>query len=223
MRDLTKTYQVGHETIFALNKVNLDIKKGELVAIVGPSGAGKTTLVHAMGGLVKPDSGKVVIDGHELDLSKDKKTSAYRNQYIGFVFQNYSLLPNYTVLENVTLPLMIAGIKSRQRKKTALAYLSAVGLDGFANRRANELSGGQRQRVGIARALATRPKVIIADEPTGNLDSHRSHQIMTILQTLSHKNDITIIVVTHDRHVAQLADHVVYLKDGMIGDTINAN
>jgi putative ABC transport system ATP-binding protein len=206
-----------------LNQVSFDIKKGELVAVVGPSGAGKTTLVHAMGGLIKPDSGSIMIDGQILDMNDDKRTSAYRNHYLGFVFQNYSLLPNYTVLDNIALPMVIAGVRPRLRKKTALAYLSAVGLDGFEKRRANELSGGQRQRVGIARALATRPKVIIADEPTGNLDSHRSHQIMTLLQTLSHKNDITIIVVTHDHHVAQLADHILYMHDGTIGESINAN
>ena len=211
-----KYYRTGGETTEVLQDINLRIDQSEFIAITGPSGSGKTTLAHTIGGLVRPDRGEVVIEGRALNTRDDSKVSRYRNEFIGFVFQNYGLLPRYTVLENVLLPLMIAKVKPKRRKAIAMSSLTSVGLGSFANRYANELSGGQRQRVAIARAIAHEPKLIIADEPTGNLDSAKGREIMTMLQALSREKGITIVVVTHDLELAGLADRIIHLKDGAI-------
>lgn len=213
---ITKSYKNGSERHVVLDDISLAIHPGELVAIVGPSGSGKTTLTHIIGGLLRPDKGELIFEGEPLHLKSDKTASGYRNGLVGFVFQNYSLLPDYTALENVTLPMMVAGYKRRQRKKLALQYLKLLGLEQQAKQRANQLSGGQRQRVGIARALIMQPQLLIADEPTGNLDSARGAEIMTILQNLSHKKGIATVVVTHDDRLAARADRVVHILDGRI-------
>jgi putative ABC transport system ATP-binding protein len=216
LRGIGKHYRTGGETTEVLHDIDLHIDQGEFIAITGPSGSGKTTLAHIMGGLVRPDRGEVVIEGRTLNTRDDSKVSRYRNEFIGFVFQNYSLLPRYTVLENVLLPLMIAKVNSKRRKAIAMSSLTSVGLGGVGNRYANELSGGQRQRVAIARAISHEPKLIIADEPTGNLDSTRGREIMTMLQALSREKGITVLVVTHDLELAGLADRIIHLKDGAI-------
>ena len=216
LRGIGKYYRTGGETTEALQDINLRIDQSEFIAITGPSGSGKTTLAHTIAGLVRPDRGEVVIEGRTLNTRDDSKVSRYRNEFIGFVFQNYSLLPNYTVLENVQLPLMIARVKPRRRKAIAMSSLTSVGLGGYANRYAKELSGGQRQRVAIARAITHKPELIVADEPTGNLDSAKGREIMTMLQALSHEKGITVVVVTHDLELAGLADRIIHLKDGAI-------
>jgi putative ABC transport system ATP-binding protein len=216
LRGIGKYYRTGGETTEVLQDINLRIDQSEFIAITGPSGSGKTTLAHTIAGLVRPDRGEVVIEGRTLNTRDDRKVSRYRNEFIGFVFQNYSLLPNYTVLENVQLPLMIARVKPKRRKAIAMSSLTSVGLGGYANRYANELSGGQRQRVAIARAITHKPELIVADEPTGNLDSAKGREIMTMLQALSHEKGITVVVVTHDLELAGLADRIIHLKDGAI-------
>jgi putative ABC transport system ATP-binding protein len=216
LRGIGKYYRTGGETTEVLQDINLRIDQSEFIAITGPSGSGKTTLAHTIAGLVRPDRGEVVIEGRTLNTRDDSKVSRYRNEFIGFVFQNYSLLPNYTVLENVQLPLMIARVKPKRRKAIAMNSLTSVGLGGYANRYANELSGGQRQRVAIARAITHKPELIVADEPTGNLDSAKGREIMTILQALSREKGITVVVVTHDLELAGLADRIIHLKDGAI-------
>lgn len=222
LTNISKLYKVGSETVNALKDVNLTINEGELTAIVGPSGAGKTTLIHTIGGLIEPDSGEIAIEGNTLNVKNDKVISKYRNSTVGFVFQNYSLLQNYTVLENVCLPLMLAKVPARKRKEIAMKYITAVGLQDYVSHYAQELSGGQRQRVGIARALVNQPRILIADEPTGNLDSKRSQEIMHLFQALCHDKQVTIIVVTHDRNLARHADTIVHIHDGSIGEDINA-
>ena len=216
LKNITKTYKLGREKITALSDVSVAIDAGELIAIVGPSGSGKTTFAHVLGGLIKPDSGTIEIDGQQMSLKNDRKMSAYRNQKIGFVFQNYSLLPHYTALENVSVPLMVAGLKPRERRQKAAQYLKAVGLEDQINQRANQLSGGQRQRVSIARALVTEPGIIIADEPTGNLDSKRGAEIMSMLEFLSKKQGITVVMVTHDDALARRADRRLHIADGRV-------
>lgn len=216
LKNITKTYKLGREKITALNNVNVVINAGELVAIVGPSGSGKTTFAHVLGGLIKPDSGSIEIEGEQMSVKNDRKMSAYRNQKIGFVFQNYSLLPHYTALENVSVPLMVAGMRPKERRKKATQYLKAVGLEGQIKQRANQLSGGQRQRVSIARALVAEPEIIIADEPTGNLDTKRGGEVMDMLEFLSKKQGITVVMVTHDDKLAQRADRRLHITDGKV-------
>ena len=213
---VSKTYKRGHEAITALHDVTLTIRRGELLAIVGPSGAGKTTLTHIIGGLITPDTGTVAVGGHTLSRRSDRALSKYRNSTVGFIFQNFSLLPHYTALENVTIPLVVAGIPHAKRVVTAKRYLALVGLEKQANQRANELSGGERQRVSIARALVHKPRIIIADEPTGSLDSARGHEIMNILEQLSHEQGITVLIVTHDEELAKRADRIIYIRDGQV-------
>ncbi|PLS81291.1 hypothetical protein CYG49_02475 [Candidatus Saccharibacteria bacterium] len=222
LKDVTKTFKAGGEKLNALNNVNLSINKGELVSIIGPSGAGKTTLAQIIGGLVRPTSGEVIVAGKTLNFKRDKEISAYRNQQVGFVFQNYSLLPQYSALENVMLPLMLAKEKPSARKVKAEEFLRAVGLQDRMNYRANQLSGGQRQRVSIARALAMNPSIIIADEPTGNLDSRKGEEIMSIFRHLSKRRNITIIIVTHDDTIARMADRTIQIKDGHLSEVTHA-
>jgi putative ABC transport system ATP-binding protein len=214
LRGISKSYRVGHEKRVALDDVSLRIGKGELVAIVGPSGAGKTTLANIIGGLLRPDNGQVIVQSKQLDRLSDRLLSRYRNRQVGFVFQNFSLLPNFTAIDNVCTPLVIAGVPHRKRVKLAKQYLSLVGLEQQANQRANQLSGGERQRVAIARALIMCPKLIIADEPTGSLDSTRGQSIMDLLTELAHKQGLTVCIVTHDERLASRTDRILHLEDG---------
>ncbi len=207
---------MGDEIIKALDDVSLEIKKGEFISIVGPSGSGKTTLANIIGGLDKPNDGQIEVDGVELSKSRDKKLSAYRNKTIGFVFQNFNLQSTYTALENVMVPLIFSKIKPAERRKLAIDALSSVGLQDRAKHKPTQLSGGQRQRVCIARALVNQPSIIIADEPTGNLDSKKSVEIIDLLKNLNKKKSITILIITHDLNVANQADRTLKMLDGKV-------
>lgn len=217
LKHVSKTFRLGRSRVHAVRDVNLHVHKGELLAIVGPSGSGKTTLAHIIGGLAKADEGGVTLHGQPLRRG-DRALSAYRNKQIGFVFQTFGLLPHYTTLENVTIPLIVAGVGRRERKQRALKYLKVVGLEEQVRQRAETLSGGQRQRVSIARALVQNPEIIIADEPTGSLDSAHGEEIMRVLEHLSHQQGITVIFVTHDTALAARADRIVQMKDGVLSE-----
>lgn len=216
IKDIAKRYHRGNETVTALDTVSLQIKQGELVAITGASGSGKTTLAHIIGGLMTPDDGSVTVHGVNVADMNDKSLSAYRNRYIGFVFQNFSLIPYYSAIDNVMLPMMVSGLSKTKRKEHAESLLKRVGLEGKFSRRTDKLSGGERQRVSIARALAMNPRIVIADEPTGSLDSARGKEIMSILELLASKYSITVIMVTHDQALAARAHRIVTLSDGKI-------
>ncbi len=221
LRSVSKTYR-GGGGVKALHDINLIIRPGELLAIVGPSGSGKTTLTHIIGGLIQPSSGEVHFNGSKLPYRSDKSMSAYRNKTIGFVFQNYSLLPYYTAIENVMMPLIVAGIKPSIRRQVAMQYLQLVGLEKLAKRRSDQLSGGQRQRVGIARALTMKPSLIIADEPTGNLDTAHGNEIMAVLEKLAHSKNIAVIMVTHNDELAKRADRIIHIVDGKVTEARHA-
>lgn len=214
---VTKTYKMGRETIYALHHVDLKIKTGEFVAIVGPSGSGKTTLANSIGGLDIPDAGTIIIDDQDITRSKnDTLLSNYRNKKVGFIFQTFNLLPYYSAVENVSVPLVLAHVPPHERRLRAANCLKAVGLADRASHKPSELSGGERQRVAIARALANNPAIIIADEPTGNLDSTRSKEIIDLLMQLQKQQRITLIVITHDPTIAKQADRVVAIRDGEV-------
>jgi putative ABC transport system ATP-binding protein len=215
LKSVSKDYRTGDETLHALANVNLTIKPGEFIAIIGPSGSGKSTLANIIGGLDKPDAGTVLVEGADLAKASDKELSRYRNQHIGFVFQAFNLQPTYTALENVMLPLMLAGMSKKDRRARAEECLKAVGLGERMKHKPTELSGGQRQRVSIARALAGKPSIIIADEPTGNLDSAKGREIIELLKDLNQQG-ITLIIITHDLELAKLASRVITIKDGVM-------
>ena len=216
LKNVSKVYALGGEKIVALDHVNLKIENGDFLAITGPSGSGKSTLANIAGGLDIPDEGEVLVDEKNLSEHNDSEMSRYRNSYIGFIFQTFNLQPNYSALENVMIPLMFAGISHAEREKRAKECLTAVGLGDRIKHRPTELSGGQRQRVCIARALANNPKVIIADEPTGNLDSKKGAEIISILKQLNTKMGVTLIIITHDMSVAKEAKKVIEIHDGKI-------
>ncbi len=216
LKSVTKKYKMGDEIIHALDGVDLKIDKGEFVAIVGPSGSGKTTLANIIGGLDSPDAGEVVVDEMNLTRANDSQLSQYRNKKIGFVFQTFNLEPHYNSLENVMVPLIFARIGLAERKKRAEACLEAVGLENRIKHKPTELSGGERQRVAIARALANNPEIIIADEPTGNLDSQKGSEVISILKELNRQGKITLIIITHDQNIARQAKRIVNIKDGKI-------
>ena len=216
VKNIAKKYRRGHEVIDALHDTSLSIYKGELLAIVGPSGSGKTTLTHIIGGLTTPSSGSVIIQGIKPGKQSDRMRSKYRNEKVGFVFQNFSLIPYYSAVENVAMPLVVAGVKPKERRARAQTLLRALGLQHRMHQRADTLSGGERQRVCIARALAAKPEIIIADEPTGSLDSVRGSEIMTILEMLSRNQGVTVVMVTHDQTLAARADRAIHIKDGQI-------
>jgi len=220
---VSKRYSRGQEVITALSDLSLDIRKGEILAIVGPSGSGKTTLSHIIGGLITPDTGTVTVAGQRLKMGSDKTISKYRNTQVGFIFQNFSLVPSYTAAENVMIPLIVANVAPRRRRQLANQYLSLVGLEHRADQRADKLSGGERQRVSIARALVNTPQIIIADEPTGNLDTARGNEIMKILEALSHQQGIAVLMVTHDAALAKRADRIIHIRDGVIAKESHAN
>lgn len=215
LKNVTKTYKLGDETLNALDNVSFSVNEGEFIAITGPSGSGKSTLANIIGGLDKPNSGSVVVEGNELAHTRDAKLSTYRNQHIGLVFQSFNLQGNNTALENVMLPLVFGKMKNKLRKARAKECLEAVGLGDRLKHKPGQLSGGQRQRVAIARALAGNPKIIIADEPTGNLDSAKGQEIMKLLGELN-KKGITLLIITHDTNVARLAHRIVTIHDGKI-------
>jgi putative ABC transport system ATP-binding protein len=212
---VTKTYQLGDETFHALDNVTLSIDRGEFVAITGPSGSGKSTLANIIGGLDRPDSGDVVVEGESLATMSDARLSAFRNKQIGFVFQSFNLKADATALENVMLPLVFARVRPRERQAIARTCLTRVGLEDRMKHRPSQLSGGQRQRVAIARALASTPSVLIADEPTGNLDSTRGQEVIEILGGLN-RDGITVLVITHDQNVASRARRMIEVRDGKV-------
>lgn len=216
LKSVSRIYRMGKENITALDNVNLDIDEGEFVAIMGPSGSGKSTLANVIGGLDKINSGTIIFDDQELNRLNDKKLSEYRNKKIGFVFQAFNLIPTFTAQENVTLPLILTGVSPKVRRQKAYECLKLVGLENRVTHKPNELSGGERQRVSIARALVNEPKIIIADEPTGNLDSKKSAEIISILKKLNSTSKITILVITHDPTVAREADRILNMQDGKI-------
>jgi len=214
-KDLMKVYKMDGEEVHALDGVSLDIAPGEYVAIMGPSGSGKSTLMNLLGCLDTPTSGSYVLDGEEIAKLDDNGLARIRNRKIGFVFQTFNLLPRATSLHNVELPLVYSGISGAERKKRAMAAMESVGLGPRALHRPNELSGGERQRVAVARALVTHPSLILADEPTGNLDTKTGKEIMALFGSL-HGQGNTIILVTHDRTVAENARRIVTIRDGKI-------
>ncbi len=218
--DLIKIYKTGKIEVVALRGLNLKVEKGEFRAIVGPSGSGKTTLLNIIGGITKPTAGRVYVDGINIVDLPEKKLVEYRRRKVGFVFQFFNLVPTLTALENVELPMVLAGIPREQRKSRAIELLRLVGLEGRANHRPSELSGGEQQRVAIAAALANDPPLILADEPTGELDSVTSLQIAELFRRLHRELNKTVIVVTHDISVAKLADRISRIMDGVIVETL---
>lgn len=217
---LVKTYRLGDETVHALDNVSLSIREGEFVSISGPSGSGKSTLANIIGGLDQPDSGSVMVGGIDLSKARDKALSHYRNDNVGFVFQSFNLQVHETALENVMSPLTIGAKGGRkERREKALAALEKVGLADRAKHKPTQLSGGQRQRVAIARALVNSPRIVIADEPTGNLDSTRGATVMDELKRLNKQEGMTLLVITHDPNVAAMADRVLTIVDGKLADS----
>lgn len=216
LKNVSKIYKMDNNEVVALNNVNLKFRKSELVAIVGPSGSGKSTLLHIIGLLDKPTKGEVFIEGKRTSTLNEKEISELRNKKIGFVFQFFNLYPTLTALENVELPMMIAGIDEKERKERAKKLLEEVGLIKFKDHLPSQLSGGQRQKVAIARAMANDPSYILADEPTGNLDSKSGEEIIRIFRNLNEKYGKTIIVVTHNLEIIKYFKRVIKIKDGRI-------
>ena len=221
IRGLKKVYRVGEERVRALNGVDLDIYPGEFVCIIGRSGSGKSTLLNMMAGLEKPSRGSIVIAGEHLEKMNEKQLVDFRLRHIGFIFQQFNLFPSMTALENVTMPLVYRGVSARKRKAAALKMLKDLGLSKHVNHRPSQMSGGQQQRVGIARALVSNPEVIFADEPTGNLDSRTSEEILSLIQAMAKRDNHTLVMVTHDPSVAAHADRVVNILDGLIVDIVD--
>ncbi|GGO51276.1 putative ABC transport system ATP-binding protein [Roseovarius pacificus] len=215
-RDITRVYGKGEAQVFALAGITLTITQGEFVAIMGPSGSGKSTAMNVMGCLDRPSSGQYLFNGVEVaDLTQDQR-ALLRRHYLGFIFQGYNLLPRTTALQNVELPLIYKGMSRDEREARALSALEKVGLGNRAHHDPSELSGGQQQRVAIARALAGQPSVILADEPTGNLDTTRSIEIMELLQSLNRDENLTIVMVTHEDDMAAFSDRLIWMVDGRI-------
>ncbi|MCS7085475.1 MAG: ABC transporter ATP-binding protein [Bacteroidia bacterium] len=221
LENVSKQYVMGAERIYALRSVSLVVERGDYVAFMGPSGSGKSTLMNILGCLDSPTTGMYRLNGTDVSRMSDARLAAVRNREIGFVFQTFNLLPRLTALENVALPLVYAGVGRRERIVRAEAALQSVGLGERMRHKPNELSGGQRQRVAIARALVNRPSMILADEPTGNLDSKTSHEIMALFDEL-HQQGHTVVLVTHEEDIARFARRIVRLRDGSVeSDQIN--
>ena len=216
VRNLIKIYKVGPERVVALNNVSFDVATGEVCCILGTSGSGKSTLLNMLAGLEKPTAGEILIDGVSIGRLSEKKVTRWRQKNIGFVFQSYNLIPGLTALENVALPLIFRGVNKKQRKRLAQVMLMMVGLGRRMRHKASQMSGGQQQRVGIARAFVSTPRIVFADEPTGNLDSRTTKEVMELMVRLSKKHNHSLILVTHDSEIAEYADRIITLSDGMV-------
>lgn len=216
IKNLYKFYKMGNEIVKALNGVDLVINKGEIVCLLGPSGSGKSTLLNAIAGLERPTKGEIIIGGIHLENLNETQITTFRSLNVGFVFQTYNLIPTLTALENVSLGLMLKGINKTQRDKYAKEALDIVGLNDRYNHKPSEMSGGQQQRVAIARAFVSNPKLLFADEPTGNLDTKTSFEVMSLITKIVRKNNQTLIIVTHDEEITEFADKVFYMRDGVI-------
>jgi len=222
-RALARCYRAGRQEVRALDGVDLDVGRGEFVALVGPSGSGKSTLLNLIGGLDRPTGGEIHVAGLELGKANDKALVRYRRERIGFIFQSFNLLATRSAVENVETPLMLADVPRKERRQRALELLESVGLAKRAEHRPNELSGGEMQRVAVARSLANKPVVLLADEPTGNLDSQTGQTILDLLRETVRAQNVTLLLVTHDMEVAAYADRIVHLRDGKIQFIENRN
>ena len=216
IKNVRKIYKMGEEKIMALDDISLDIYKGEIVCFLGKSGSGKSTFLNMVAGLETPTKGSIIIGGVPLHKLNEDQVTLFRQKNIGFIFQAYNLLPMLTTFENVVYPLLLRGMSKKERDERAKKAISEVGLEGYENRKPNQMSGGQQQRVGIARALVVNPKIIFADEPTGNLDTKTTDSVMNIILEKVRSNDQTLIIVTHDNSIAEYADKVVTIQDGNI-------
>ena len=222
IKNVSKIYRVGNERVVALNDVSLEIGRGEICCFLGTSGSGKSTLLNLLAGLEKPTRGRILIKGAEISRLSERKVTKFRQKFIGFVFQSYNLIPTYTALENVYLPLVFKGIRKKSREKAARQILKDVGLLTHIKHKPSQLSGGQQQRVGIARAFVSKPEIVFADEPTGNLDTKTTREVMDIIVNMAKKRNQTLIIVTHDREISEYADRIFYIRDGRI-DKIEKN
>ncbi len=222
-RDLKKTYYMGKEHVDALRGINLDIKKGEFIALLGKSGSGKSTLLNMLAGLEKPTDGQIIVKDNHLEILSETAITQIRKRHVGFIFQSYNLLPTHTALENVMLPLVFNNISKKQRVNQAIEMLEAVGLGDRLGHRPNQMSGGQQQRVSIARAFVNNPEIVFADEPTGNLDTNTSESVMEIMTGMIEKFNQTFIMVTHDDETSALADRIVHIKDGLVDKVYDNN
>ncbi|HRH58320.1 MAG TPA: ABC transporter ATP-binding protein [Chitinophagales bacterium] len=223
LKGIKRQFNLGDEIIYALNEINLEINKNEYVALMGPSGSGKSTLMNILGCLDTPSAGQYFLQGKDVSKSSDNELAAVRNKEIGFIFQTFNLIPRLTTIENVALPLIYAGWSKKERDTRAIEVLQQVGLGDRMKHKPNELSGGQRQRVAVARALVNNPSLILADEPTGNLDTKTSYEIMKLFEDI-HANGNTLVVVTHEEDIASYTHRIVRMRDGLVeSDSPNTN
>lgn len=217
LKDINKSYGLGDKSLHVLKNIDFDVKKGEFVSILGASGSGKSTLMNILGGMDTLDEGEYFIDGQAVHDCDDRDLALIRNQYIGFIFQRYHLIPQYTVLQNVIMPLLIRGMSKQEANEVAMESIKMVGLGDRISHKPNELSGGQQQRVAIARALVTKPALLLADEPTGALDSQTGKEILELFKDLNEAGN-TIVMITHDKNVANSSKRIVYLNDGVLSE-----
>ncbi len=216
VKDLYKIYTIGTNKVRALNGVDFSIRKGEFCCIVGTSGSGKSTLLNMLAGLEKPTKGEIVIAGEHIEKKNESQLVQFRQEHVGFIFQSYNLMPNMDAIENVAMPLIFQGVGKKERKERAAEMLKLVGLSKFMDHRPGQMSGGQQQRVGIARALVVNPEIVFADEPTGNLDSRTTMEVLELIQKISHEKNQTMVMVTHDNHLASFGDRIIRISDGKI-------
>jgi putative ABC transport system ATP-binding protein len=216
VKNVKKVYRMGNEKIYAVDDVSFDIQKGEFCCLLGTSGSGKSTLLNLMAGIEKLSGGQIIIKGKKIHKMNENSLARFRQRYLGFVFQSYNLMNSMTAIENVEFPLVFKRIKTKKRRTMSIEMLKQVGLDNRMNHKPKEMSGGQQQRVGIARAFVAKPEIVFADEPTGNLDTKTAMEVMKLIRTIAKENNQTIVMVTHDKRVAEFADKVINILDGKI-------
>jgi putative ABC transport system ATP-binding protein len=223
LTNVKKVYRMGEERLLALDNINLQIGKGEICCLLGTSGSGKSTLLNLMAGLEKPTKGEIKVRNHNVEKLNERQLAKLRQKYIGFVFQSYNLLEHLTALENVTMPLIFKGIPKKKRENRAKEMLKAVGLESRMNHKPSQMSGGQQQRVSIARAFITNPEIVFADEPTGNLDSKTTEDIMELIVGMAEEHNQTLVIVTHDTEISRYANKIIRIKDGCIEKIVTKN